>query len=75
MALAEPAYGDDLIVALQEAGIVPAHTQKVIIEAGLGEFVQVHVTMVPADGQRLISVVAATAQAATIVIDEKAAPE
>jgi len=57
MADEEPAWGAQFIMSLEDAGIVPRWTQRVVIEADLTSFVRVYAELHPKEGdtaQRVI---------------------
>lgn len=62
----EPPWGGHLIAALEQAGIIPQHTQKVIIEADIDHFVHIHTFGIPADGKKLFQVLASEVQGAHV---------
>jgi len=63
--------GSDLIVALENAGIIPFHTQKVIIEASLNNYVIIHAMLRPQDGDKVIEVLRTSLARAQVIVYNK----
>lgn len=61
-------FGPDLIMALEDAGIIPRHTQRIIIEADLKSFVTIHAMLHPQNGNKVIEVLRTSLAGAQVII-------
>lgn len=60
-------WGGTLLTALQEAGIVPAYAQHVIIDIPNDGFVQIHTVHTNKDGDKIMEVLPSLVKGAEIV--------
>lgn len=65
----EDCWSGPMITELEKAGVVPPHTQRVIIELQLDNFAEMHITAMPTGPQseKIMDVLTATVQRAEVV--------